>query len=104
MWKDFAAEGVLEGNDSSVPYSPHGKAVGAAVAALVTVPPGESRELVGCAMCAVCARARACSCVVMCMCMCVRVRVRVRARVRVRVHVRMHVRVHVRVCVRGGSR
>ncbi len=52
MWKDFAAEGVLEGNDSSVPYSPHGKAVGAAVAALVTVPPGESRELVGCRVCA----------------------------------------------------
>lgn len=46
VWKDFSSEGKLEGNDSAIPYSAVGKAIGAAVCAQCVLKPGQAKEIV----------------------------------------------------------
>lgn len=47
VWKEFSADGQLEGGDDRhIPYSPQGRTIGAALAAKTLVPPGEKRQVV----------------------------------------------------------
>lgn len=49
VWREFSADGQLQGGDeraAHIPYSPEGRTIAAALAAKTLVPPGERRQVV----------------------------------------------------------